>query len=188
MWVSICNPNQNGERLGSFRARCRQLGLVIQRRLVGDGIWCHIDVLVRMRWHGEISVSKHGVHHTSWWTSRRRRSCCRCRCSNGRDGGRILSVWLLHWHRTRQQRCGVNRSNRLGGRLWFVLPAPFLFEFFEDECNAPSCLLVDFLEDLEHFLLLTSVGQALSSMGQGTDSYTSDSPASLVSTTVGSSQ
>ena len=76
----------------------------------------------------------------------------------------------------------MNRSNGLGRRLWFVLPAPFLLEFLEDEVNAPSCLLVDFLEDLKHFLLLTSVGQALSGVSQGTDSYTSDSPAGLVST------
>jgi len=181
----ICGPDQHGERLDFSRTRRRELGLIIQCRLIGDGIWCHIDVLVRMRWHGEISVSKHGVDHTSWWSSRRRWSRCRCRRSDGCDGGRILSVRLLHWHRTRKQRCGVNRSNGLGRRLWFVLPAPFLLKFLEDECNTPPCLLVDFLEDLEHFFLLTSVGQALSGMGQGTNSYTSDSPASLISTKVG---
>jgi hypothetical protein len=73
----------------------------------------------------------------------------------------------------------------LGRRLWFVLPSPFLLELFEDECDAPSCLFVDFLEDLKHFLLLASVGQALSCMGQGADSYTSDSPVDSISIKIG---
>lgn len=80
----------------------------------------------------------------------------------------------------------MNWSDGLGWRLWFVLPAPFLFEFFENERDTPSCLLVDFLEDLKHFFLLTSIGQALSSMGQGTDSYTSDTPINSISTKTGS--
>ena len=76
----------------------------------------------------------------------------------------------------------MNWSDGLGWRLWFVLPAPFLLEFFEHERDTPSCLLIDLLEDLKHFFLLTSIGQALSSMGQGTDSYTSDSPTDTIST------
>lgn len=78
----------------------------------------------------------------------------------------------------------MNRSDGLGWRLWFVLPAPFLLEFFKHEIDTPSCLLVDFLEDLKYFFLLTSIGQALSSMSQRTDSYTGDSPRISISTKV----
>lgn len=60
------------------------------------------------------------------------------------------------------------------------MPVPLLLEFFENKVDAPSGLLVDFLEDLKHFLLFATLGQALSSVCQGTNSYTSNSSAQLL--------
>ena len=50
-------------------------------------------------------------------------------------------------------------------------PAPALFEFLEDEGDAPAGLFVDFGEDLQHFFLLAAVGETLCCMSQGAQSY-----------------
>ena len=56
--------------------------------------------------------------------------------------------------------------------LWLgrvVLPAPALFEFLEDEGNAPAGFFVDFCEDLKYFLLFAAVGEAFGGVGEGSE-------------------
>lgn len=59
------------------------------------------------------------------------------------------------------------------GLLLFV-PAPFLLELVKEEADAPSGFLADFIEDLEHFLLLTSYLQTFGSNGKGSKCHTCD--------------
>ena len=47
-------------------------------------------------------------------------------------------------------------SELMGGR--FFVPAPFFFEIFVDETDAPAGFFVDFVEDLEDFFLFVAFG------------------------------
>lgn len=56
------------------------------------------------------------------------------------------------------------------------MPTPLLFEFLKHEVDAPSCFLVDLLEYLQDFFLLAPICQAFSSVCQGADGHTRDTP------------
>jgi hypothetical protein len=84
----------------------------------------------------------------------------------------LLSFFLL-------QCCSVSLRELFG--RWLFLPTPLLLEFFVDESDSPACFLVDFLEDLQTFFLLLSVGENLACVCQRSDGYGSDATAICVS-------
>lgn len=57
------------------------------------------------------------------------------------------------------------------GLLFLVTdPAPFFFEFFVEEADAPSGFLADFIEDGEDFFLFAAGDKAFASDGEGAES------------------
>ena len=52
-----------------------------------------------------------------------------------------------------------------------VVPAPLLLELLVDKANAPSRLLLDLLEDGEHFFLLAADDEALGGNGEGAERH-----------------
>lgn len=117
---------------------------------------CHIVILIRMRRRGKVRRPHQWVHNTgprhprhARWRRWQRRRLLLLKLE-------ILHGWIVHHCCRHLLRWWLRRLLES-----VIIPAPFLLELFVEETDAPARLFSNLLEDLQHFLLLSSGNQTL---------------------------